>query len=208
MQMISWPHLFDRLSFFRTILPVGNPPQHASHDHWLHRNACESQQRLRQHLVTIAFSLQRRHGRHWLACGRLSAPAPQQEKAMNATKTLICILTTGAMLGATAPVFADSGRYRGHDQDRGRYSSYDRHDHRNYNRGFNRGYYRDYYRRPVIAVRRPYIVEQPAYYAPAYYPPAYYPPAYYSVPAPVAVLGAGAVIGAVIGGYIDSQSRY
>lgn len=119
---------------------------------------------------------------------------------MNATKTLICILTTGAMLGATAPVFADSGRYRGHDQDRGRYSSYDRHDHRNYNRDFNRGYYRDYNRRPVMVVRRPYIVQQPAYYAPAYYAPAYY-----SAPAPVAVLGAGAVIGAVIGGYIDNR---
>jgi hypothetical protein len=114
---------------------------------------------------------------------------------MNATKTLICILTTGAMLGATAPVFADSGRYRGHDQDRGRYSSYDRHDHRHYNRGFSPGYYRDYYRRPVVVVRRPYIVEQPAYYAPAYY----------AVPAPVAVFGPGAIIGAVIGGYIDNR---
>lgn len=118
---------------------------------------------------------------------------------MNVTKTLICILTASTALGLAAPAFADSGRGRGHEFDRNRYSNHDRYDHRSYNRGYNR----DYYRRPVVVVRRPYVVEQPAYYAPAYYPPAHY-----SAPAPVAVLGAGAIIGAVIGSYIESQSRY
>ena len=118
---------------------------------------------------------------------------------MNATKKLLCMLTGGAALVLAAPVFADSGRdgWRDFNRDHRSYSNYDRHDYRFYNRGYNR----DYYRRPVVVVRRPYVVEQPAYYAPAYYPPAHYP-------APVAVLGAGAIIGAVIGGYIDSQSRY
>jgi hypothetical protein len=101
---------------------------------------------------------------------------------MNATKTLICILTAGAALGAAAPVFADSEHDRGHDHDRGRYSYYDRHDHRNYNR--------DYDRRHVLVVQRPYIVEQPVYY---------------TQPAQAANLGAGAIIGAAIGGYIDSR---
>lgn len=126
---------------------------------------------------------------------------------MNVTKTLICILTASTALGLAAPAFADSGRGRGHELDRNRYSTYQQFDHRSYNRsynrGYNRGYYRDYNRRPVVVVRRPYVVEQPAYYAPAYYPPAHY-----SAPAPVAVLGAGAIIGAVIGSYIESQSRY
>ena len=101
---------------------------------------------------------------------------------MNATKTLICILTAGAALGAAAPVFADSEHDRGHDHDRGRYSYYDRHDHRNYNR--------DYDRRHVVVVQRPYIVEQPVYY---------------TQPAPVANLGVGAMLGAAIGGYVDSR---
>lgn len=101
---------------------------------------------------------------------------------MSATKTLICILTAGAALGAAAPVFADSEHDRGHDGDRGRYSYYDRHDQRNYNRAYNR--------RHVILVQRPYIVEQPVYYR---------------EPAPVAYLGAGAIIGAAIGGYIGSR---
>ena len=101
---------------------------------------------------------------------------------MNATKTLICILTAGAALGAAAPVFADSEHDRGHDHDRGRYSYYDRHDHRNYNR--------DYDRRHVLVVQRPYIVEQPVYY---------------TQPAPVANLGVGAMLGAAIGGYVDSR---
>jgi len=107
---------------------------------------------------------------------------------MNATKTLICILTAGAALGAAAPVFADSEHYRGHDRDRGRYSYYDRHDHRNYNRGYNRDYNRDFNRRHVVVVQRPYIVEQPVYY-----------------PEPAANLGVGAILGAAIGGYIDSR---
>lgn len=101
---------------------------------------------------------------------------------MNATKTLICILTAGAALGAAAPVFADSVHDRGHNRDRGHYSYYDRHDHRNYNR--------DYNRRHVVVVQRPYIVEQPVYY---------------TQPAPVANFGAGAILGAAIGGYIDSR---
>jgi hypothetical protein len=101
---------------------------------------------------------------------------------MNATKKLICILTAGAALGAAAPVFADSEHDRGHDHDRGRYSYYDRHDHRNYNRDFNR--------RQVIVVQRPYIVAQPVYYP---------------EPAPAANLGVGALLGAAIGGYIDSR---
>ena len=101
---------------------------------------------------------------------------------MNATKTLICILTAGAALGAAAPVFADSEHDRGHDRDRGRYSNYDRHDHRNYNRGYDR--------RHVVVVQRPYIVEQPVYY---------------TQPAPVANLGVGAMLGAAIGGYVDSR---
>lgn len=101
---------------------------------------------------------------------------------MNATKTLICILTAGAALGAAAPVFADSEHDRGHDRDRGRYSYYDRHDHRNYNR--------DYNRRHVVVVQRPYIVEQPVYY---------------TQPAPVVNLGVGAMLGAAIGGYVDSR---
>lgn len=105
---------------------------------------------------------------------------------MNATKTLICILTASAALGAAAPVFADPGRDRGHDRDRGRYSYYDRHDHRNYSRDYNR----DYNRRHVIVVQRPYIVEQPLYYP---------------EPAPAANLGVGAILGAAIGGYIDSR---
>jgi hypothetical protein len=103
---------------------------------------------------------------------------------MNATKTLICILTAGAALGAAAPVFADSAHERGHDRDR--YSYYDRHDNRNY----NRDYYRNYDRRHFIAVRRPYFIEQPVYYR---------------EPAPVAYFGPGAIIGAAIGGYIDSR---
>lgn len=105
---------------------------------------------------------------------------------MNATKTLICILTAGAALGAAAPVFADSGHDRGHDRDRGHYSYYDRHDHRNYNRGYNR----DFNRRHVVVVQRPYVVEQPVYY---------------TQPAPVGNLGVGAILGAAIGGYIDSR---
>ncbi len=109
---------------------------------------------------------------------------------MNTTKTLICILTAGAAFGAAAPVFADSEHYRGHDGDRGRYSYYDRQDHR----GFNRAYNRDYYRPPVFVARRPYVVEQPSYYT---------GPVYYS--APVADVAVGAIIGAAIGSLIVSH---
>jgi hypothetical protein len=114
---------------------------------------------------------------------------------MNTTKTLICILTAGAALGAAAPVFADAEHDRGYGNERGHYSYYDRHDHR----GYFRNDYRDYYR-PRVIVRRPYIVEQPAYYpGPAYYPA----PVYYS--APVSDVAAGAIIGAAIGGLIVSH---
>jgi len=105
---------------------------------------------------------------------------------MNATKTLICILTAGAALAAAAPVFADSERGFGHERDRDRYSHYDRHDHHAY----NREYIREYNRRQVVVVQRPYIVAQPVYYA---------------EPAPAANLGVGAILGAAIGGYIDSR---
>lgn len=115
---------------------------------------------------------------------------------MNITKTLICILTASAALGAAAPVFADSEHSRGHDGDRGRYSYYDRHDHRS----FNLAYDRNYYRPRVFVPRRPYVVEQPAYYpAPAYYPG----PVYYSAPA--SDVAVGAIIGAAIGGLIVSH---
>ena len=113
---------------------------------------------------------------------------------MNTTKTLICILTAGAALGAAAPVFADSEHFRGHDSDRGRYSYYDRHDQRGFNWAYNRDHYRDYYRPPVFVARRPYVVDQPSYYP---------GPVYYS--APVADVAVGAIIGAAIGSLIVSH---
>jgi len=120
-----------------------------------------------------------------LARGRWSARKSQKEKAMNTTKKLICLLTAGAALGVAAPVFADSGRDRGYDYNRDHryYSNYDRRDYREH--------YRDYNHRRFVVVQRPIIVERPAYYAP---------------PAPVVYgIGPGAVIGAVIGGYIDNN---
>jgi len=111
---------------------------------------------------------------------------------MNVTKKLVCILAAGATLGVAAPAFADPGRDRGHDRDRDyrHYGYYDAHAYR--------GHYRDYDRRFVV-VQRPIVVERPVYYA----PPA---PVYYTPPAPVVYgIGPGAVIGAVIGGYIDSR---
>jgi hypothetical protein len=113
---------------------------------------------------------------------------------------LLCILTAGAAFGAAAPVFADSEHYRGHDGDRGRYSYYDRQDHRGFNWAYNRDYYRNYDHRHAVVVRQPYFVGQPVYYSgPAYYPePVYYP-------APVADIAAGAIIGAAIGSLIVSH---
>ena len=104
---------------------------------------------------------------------------------MNVTKKLICILTAGATLGVAAPVFADWGHDRGHDYNRDHryYGNFDRRDYREH--------YRDYDRRHFVAVRRPFVVERPVYYA---------------EPAPLAYnIGPAAVIGAVIGGYIDNS---
>lgn len=111
---------------------------------------------------------------------------------MNVTQKLICILTAGATLGVAAPVFADSGRDRGpnFNRDQRYYSNYDRREHR--------GYYRDFDRRRFVVAQRPIIFERPVYYA----EPA---PVYYPAPAPVAYVGPAAVIGAVIGGIIDSR---
>jgi hypothetical protein len=100
---------------------------------------------------------------------------------MNVTKKLICILAAGATLGVAAPVFADSGRDRGYDHRY--YGNYDRRDYREH--------YRDYNRRHFVVVQRPIVVERPLYYA---------------EPAPMAYdIGPAAVIGAVIGGYIDNR---
>ena len=104
---------------------------------------------------------------------------------MNVTKKLICILTAGATLGIAAPVFADSGRDRGYDYNRDHryYSNYDRRDYREH--------FRDYNRRRFVVVQRPVVVERPVYYA---------------APAPMGYnIGPAAVIGAVIGGYIDNR---
>jgi len=110
---------------------------------------------------------------------------------MSITKKLICLIAAGAALGVAAPVFADSGRDRDHDRDYRHYGYYDRHAYR--------GHYRDYDRRRLLLVQRPIVVERPVYYsAPA--------PVYYPAPAPVVYgIGPAAVIGAVIGGYIDSS---
>lgn len=105
---------------------------------------------------------------------------------MNATKTLIFILTAGAVLGAAAPAFADSDGRFGYERDRVRYSEYDRYGHR----GHSREYLRRHEHDRVIVVQRPYIVEQPVYYP---------------EPAPAANAGLGAIIGAAIGGYIDNR---
>jgi hypothetical protein len=125
-------------------------------------------------------------------CVRIkSARIPLQEKAMNLTKKLICILAAGATLGVAAPAFADSGRDRGHDynRDQRQYRYYDRGDYRFQNRGYDR--------RHQFVVQRPVFVPRPVYYAP--------PPVYYAEPAPMVYnnVGPAALIGAVIGGYID-----
>lgn len=103
---------------------------------------------------------------------------------MNTTKKLICILAAGATLGAAAPVFADSRHDRGYEYNRHSYRGHDRHG------------YRDYDRHRVVVVQRPYVVER-AYIVER--------PVYYSEPAPAANIGIAAMIGAAIGGYIDSR---
>jgi len=104
---------------------------------------------------------------------------------MSTTKKLVCILAAGATLAVAAPVFADSGRERAYDYNR---------DHRhfgNYDRHGNRDHYRHYDRRHLVVVQRPVILERPVYYA---------------EPAPVVNnIGAAAIVGAAIGGYIDSR---
>ena len=106
---------------------------------------------------------------------------------MDSTKKLMCTLVAGITLGIAAPVFADSGHdyYREADHGRyGNYQRYDRHDHR--------GYGRDFDRRHVVVVERPYVVERQVMVA-------------YPEPAPAPNIGLGAMIGAAIGGIIDSR---
>ena len=107
---------------------------------------------------------------------------------MNLTKKLICTLAAGATLGVAAPVFAEPWHDRGYEH-RNHFSHYDRRDFRDHDRHA----YRSYDHRHVVVerpyyVQRPYVVEQPVYY---------------SAPAPN--YGLGAMIGAAVGGYIDSQ---
>ncbi len=114
---------------------------------------------------------------------------------MNATKKrLIYVLAAGAALAAAAPVFADSGRERGYDygRDQRSYRMEERRDWREHERRDDwRGYARGYDRRQFVVVRRPIMVA---------------PPVYYVQPAPMRdVIGPAALIGAVIGGYIDSR---
>ena len=103
---------------------------------------------------------------------------------MTVTKKLICILAAGAALGVAAPAFADPGRDRGydHNRDQRQYGNYDRHGYRDNDRGYNR--------RNFVVVQRPLVLERPVYYA---------------QPSPIAYIGAAALIGAVIGGYIDHR---
>jgi len=104
---------------------------------------------------------------------------------MNVSKKLMCLLTAGAMLSVAAPAFADSGRDRGYDYNRnnGYYGNYERRDFREH--------HRDYNRHRFVVVQRPIVVERPVYYA---------------EPAPVVYgVGPAAVIGAVIGGFIDNS---
>ena len=116
---------------------------------------------------------------------------------MNTTKKLICILTAGAALGAAAPVFADSFHNRGYDRSRhsAQFRDFDRHGFRDHDRRWNR----DHGRRPVVVMQRPYIVQR-LYIIEQ--------PVYYSQPAPMANIGMGAMIGAAIGGIIDSRQQY
>ena len=110
---------------------------------------------------------------------------------MNVTKKLIFALAAGTTLVAAAPVFADQGHERERDYRREPryYQRYDRDDRDDY-----RGYHRGWERRRFVVVQRPVVVERPAY------------PVYYAPPAPAFVdIGPATLIGAVIGGYIDSR---
>lgn len=122
------------------------------------------------------------------------------------TKKLLGTLIAGVMLGATAPVFADSFHHdRGYDRhsysrdyDRHSYSrGYDRH---SYFRGYDHHGYRDdyayrgYSHRPVVVYERPYVVQRPVYVE---------QPVYQSQQN----LGIGAILGAAIGGIYDSRQQ-
>jgi hypothetical protein len=99
---------------------------------------------------------------------------------MNTRKKLICTLAVGTALAAASPVFADGYNHYGYDHER-------RVEH---SRDYDRHEYRDYNRNHVVVVRRPVIVERPAYYR---------------EPAPVPSFGIGAMIGAAIGSLYDYQ---
>lgn len=109
---------------------------------------------------------------------------------MNATKKLICILVAGATLVVAAPAFADSGRDRdyGYYRDHQRYSNYDRHAYRAHDRGYDR--------RHLVVVQRPLIVERQLVVE---------RPVYYEAAPATNNIGPAAIIGAAIGGYLDSR---
>ncbi len=115
---------------------------------------------------------------------------------MNTPKKLLCLLTAAATLGAATPVFADPWHDRGRDQNRSSYRDHDRHGYRGHNRPPVAVVQRPYVIQRTYAVERPYAVQRPYYVE---------QPAYYGQPAPMAAIGMGALIGAVIGGIIDSQ---
>jgi len=115
---------------------------------------------------------------------------------MNLTKKVICILISGATLGAAAPAFAD----RGHESDRA-----DRGrgwDHRGHERVVEVERYRHYAPpRPVYYQAPPVYYSQPA---PVYSDPyAYGQPVY--APAPVYGDPLGAAVGAIAGALIGNQ---
>ena len=126
------------------------------------------------------------------------------------THKYIHVLTTGALLAASVPAFADHGRWQDSRWERGyrqeRVVIQDRRPAR-----------RIVVERPVY-VDRPTVVEQPVYVdrpvyveapAPDYYPPVYgsarvaYPTAGYPVRREPNLLGAG--IGAAVGAVVGSQ---
>jgi hypothetical protein len=108
---------------------------------------------------------------------------------MKLTRKMICAIAAGATLCAAAPVFADSWHGRGYEH-RDSYRGHDRRDYREHDRYGSR----DYGRRHVVVVERPYVVQR-AYVVQQ---PMYYNP-------PMQSYGPAAIIGAAIGGYIDSQ---
>ena len=106
---------------------------------------------------------------------------------MNITKKLICILAAGATLGVAAPVFAEPWHDRGYDR-REHYRDYGRHDFHGHDRRHEVVVERPYVVQRPYVIQQPYVVAQPVYY-----------------PAPAPNYGIGAMLGAAIGGYIDSQ---